>query len=109
MMWRSASAWRPVTEPSGEHPARVACAHYDLQPGSCLRRSGWLITAENAVDGAELANRLFAAHIDYLALPETQGTGWLVPVRDPLQRESARQLIESALLPATERRPDVIA
>jgi hypothetical protein len=83
----------------------MASAYYQLVRGSYQRHPGWLITAENAVDGTEMANRLFAAHLDYLVIPKTQGKSWLVPVKVALDWDATSDLIESVLLPAKQRRP----
>ena len=94
-----------VKDRQGEASCRMASAYYELKRGSYQRHLGWLITAENTVDGTEIANRLFAAHLDYLAIPKTLGKGLLVPVKLSLDWETTSDLIESVLLPAKQRQP----
>jgi hypothetical protein len=83
----------------------MASAYYQLERGSCQRHLGWLITADSAIDGTDMANRLFAARVDYLAIPKTQGKAWLVPVKGAFDWDAAADLIQSVLLPAKQRRP----
>jgi hypothetical protein len=83
----------------------MASAYYQLERGSYRRHSGWLITTDNAVDGTELANRLYASHLDYLGIPKTQGKVLLVPVKGQLNWNTTFDLIESVLLPAKQDGP----
>jgi hypothetical protein len=80
----------------------MASAYYQLERGSYQRQPGWLVTTENAVDGTEMANRLFAAHLDYLGVTHRFG---FAPVRpralggDTAPRQNRQSAVRSTREP----------